>query len=95
MPARLNLARQAVADLEAIEDYGRQTHGEAQAIRYADELLASMQLLLDFPGAGSGFGRRGLRRKKSGSHVIFYRVEGEVLQIVRILHQRMDPARHL
>jgi toxin ParE1/3/4 len=95
MPTRLNFARRAVADLEAIEDYGRQVHGESQAIRYADDLLAAMPLLLDFPNVGPGFRRRGLRRKGCGSHVIFYRIDGDIVRIVRVLHQRMDPSRHL
>jgi toxin ParE1/3/4 len=95
MPTRLNVARRAVADLEAIEDYGRQVHGEAQAIRYADDLLVAMHFLLDFPNVGPGLGRRGLRRKGCGSHVIFYRIDGDIERIVRVLHQRMDPSRHL
>jgi len=54
-----------------------------------------MHLLLDFPNVGPGFGRRGLRRKGCGSHVIFYRIDGDIVRIVRVLHQRMDPSRHL
>lgn len=95
MPTRLNFARRAIADLEAIEDYGRQVHGPVQAIRYADDLLTAMQSLLEFPGSGPSIGRRGVRRKLSGRHMIYYRAEGDIVRIIRILHQRMDPTRHL
>jgi plasmid stabilization system protein ParE len=36
----------------------------------------------------------GLYRIEYESHVIFYRVEPKPLLIVRVLHQRMDFARH-
>ncbi|RZK25535.1 MAG: type II toxin-antitoxin system RelE/ParE family toxin [Hymenobacter sp.] len=32
----------------------------------------------------------GLRKWRSGSHNIFYRVRGDVVLIVRVLHARMD-----
>ena len=95
MPSRVEFARRAIGDLEAIEDYGRQAHGVEQAERYREALLDNITILLDFPAVGTAVGSRGLRRKPCGSHVIFYRVAGNVVKIVRILHQRMEPARHL
>ena len=39
--------------------------------------------------------RQGYRKIRSGSHVIFFKVTGEGIDVVRILHQRMDFERHL
>ena len=39
--------------------------------------------------------RTGYRRYAEGSHTIFYREAGGGIEIVRILHGRMDPDRHL
>lgn len=37
----------------------------------------------------------GLRAHTVGKHIIFYRVTEHLLVIVRVLHQGMDPERHL
>jgi toxin ParE1/3/4 len=40
--------------------------------------------------------RPGYRKLAAGSHTLFYRVAAEdVIDVVRILHQRMDVDRHL
>ncbi|TWS22632.1 type II toxin-antitoxin system RelE/ParE family toxin [Tsukamurella sputi] len=39
--------------------------------------------------------RDGYRRYTVGSHLIFYRARSEGVDVVRVLHQRMDPTRHL
>jgi toxin ParE1/3/4 len=39
--------------------------------------------------------RRGYFRYAVGSHLIFYRRSGHMIDIIRILHQRMDVGRHL
>jgi toxin ParE1/3/4 len=95
MPNRVEFTRRAIADMEAIEEYGRRKHGAEQAGLYREALLSDMAMMLDFPALGPVAGARGLRRKPCGVHVIFYRTEGDVLRIVRILHQRMEPSRHL
>ena len=35
------------------------------------------------------------RRYGIGSHVLFYVESAEGVDVIRILHQRMDPTRHL
>jgi toxin ParE1/3/4 len=37
----------------------------------------------------------GYRRISAGSHVIFFRMRGSDVYVVRVLHQRMDFRRHL
>jgi toxin ParE1/3/4 len=39
--------------------------------------------------------RPGYRKGHAGSHVIFYRVEDRRIDVVRIVHRRMDFERHL
>lgn len=39
--------------------------------------------------------RVGYRSVHFGLHVIFYRVQGQTIDIVRVLHKRMDVERHL
>ncbi len=39
--------------------------------------------------------RRGYRMYPSGSHVLFYRHTADGIDIVRILHERMDYERHI
>jgi len=39
--------------------------------------------------------RSGYRKKKSGSHVIFFKLIDDGIDVIRILHQRMDFDRHL
>ena len=36
-----------------------------------------------------------LKRAFTGSHAVFYRVVGEKIRIVRVLHQAMDAGSHL
>jgi plasmid stabilization system protein ParE len=37
----------------------------------------------------------GYRALRSGSHMVFYREEGDTLFIARVLHQAMHATRHL
>jgi toxin ParE1/3/4 len=39
--------------------------------------------------------RRGYRQYPSGSHVLFYRFTADGIDVVRILHERMDYERHI
>jgi toxin ParE1/3/4 len=39
--------------------------------------------------------RRGYRMYPSGSHVLFYRQTADGIDVVRILHERMDYERHI
>lgn len=39
--------------------------------------------------------RRGYRRHSVGSHVLYYRLKGGTIFVLRVLHRSMDPQRHL
>lgn len=88
----------ARSDLAEIWDFTAGRWGADQADRYVGAIVATV----DAVAAGEKTGRavdrvrRGYRRIRSGSHLVFYRrgASAEVV-VVRILHERMDVARHL
>ena len=91
------LSRRAEADLEGIAEYTRDRWGLAQCGRYLDQLEACLERLAESPGQGRPCPDLGLEyfRFEHGRHVVFYRrLEGGI-RVVRILHERMLPARHV
>ena len=98
------LTPSAHRDLSEISDYSRAQWGTAQADRYI--LLIATASLSRRPAprwrAGTPKGRSaealrpGYFRQAVGSHVLFYRARKRGgIEIVRILHRRMDVERHL
>lgn len=84
----------ARADVRDIGDYSDERWGRAQAQRYLDAIADSFDQIAQMPLAGSDQAHisPGLRKWRSGSHNIFYRVRSDVVVIVRVLHGRMDVA---
>jgi toxin ParE1/3/4 len=89
-------SRLAEADLLSIGVYTLRTWGDAQAVRYLDELEACCRQLADNPASGRSCDdiRPGLYRREQGKHVIFFRREPKGILVSRILHERMLPERH-
>lgn len=88
-------ARQDLAD---IWHYTLDTWGEQQAENYIRDLNDGFYQLVNAPNTGRDCGhiREGYRKYPVGRHVIFYRLVSESdIEIVRILHERMDPEQHL
>ena len=56
-----------------------------------------MSLLAEQPHLGRACNelRSGYRRVLSSHHIVFYRVEGDFIVIVRVLHENMDFDAHL
>lgn len=94
---RLVRSEAAENDLADIFDFTRETWGLDQAEQYLGSFNDVFARIISKPRLGrqteiDGFTYRRVRHR---SHFIFYRIEnGEVL-VDRILHQRMDPSRHL
>jgi toxin ParE1/3/4 len=90
---RFALTRAAVADLKAIGRYTHQTWGLAQRNRYLALLDDSFHRLADNAQLGWDCSdlRAGYRKYHIGKHVVFYRqIEDRQIEIVRVLHDRMD-----
>jgi toxin ParE1/3/4 len=88
----------AQQDIKQIYKTSKQTFGQLQADHYYSELFGAFRKLDDRPDSGTDYASvhpdlRGLRMQ---SHIIFYMTttSGEI-DIVRILHRRMDYHRHL
>jgi len=92
------LSPKAKTDLSEIWDYTYSEWGVEQAEKYVRGLWSVMQeQTRDFTkSVDIGDVRRGYRKVRSGSHVVFFKtINDGVIDVVRILHQKMDFDRHL
>ena len=97
MSFRLVLTPRAQGDLDEIWDFTEEKWGVEQAQHYTNEIWYRMSGLTAGTLAGRTAAdlRRGYLRLACGSHVVFYRQGGAQIEIIRILHERMDPRRNL
>ena len=90
------LSRRAATDLEEIADYTIKRFGIKQARVYRDSLKSCFRHLANNPDMGRKAEQLapGLRRFEHQAHIVFYKVDGGELYVVRVLHSRMDVRRH-
>jgi toxin ParE1/3/4 len=83
--------------MAGIATYTLSMWGEEQMSRYIDGLHAKFVELAQFPSLGRSRDELApdYRSIVQGAHIVFYRTTARELVIVRILHGRMDPDRHL
>ena len=87
----------AEIDLSDIWQFGADNWGIEQADRYADGLFSLFDLLSDFPEMArerSEF-TPAVRIHPSGAHLVIYRVEGQGVEIIRILHAHQNLSAYL
>ena len=91
------LSPAAQADLEDIWDYTVRRWGETQAEDYTRNIQAACEALSEgtMISRSAEEIRAGYRKVTVGSHVMFFRMQSDVVEIIRILHQSMDVERHL
>ena len=91
------LSPRAQADLEEIWDYTAATRDTEQAEIYVRLLQEAIGAIAENPRRGRPCDeiRSGYRRYSAGSHVLFYRLVDAGIDVVRILHSRMDFEQHL
>lgn len=89
--------RDAEIDLEDIWLYSFEQWNEEQADRYYDQILDGIEQLIDNPEMGKSRAtiRSGYRSIQVNSHIIYYRIEDDTIRVIRVLHERMLPAKHL
>ena len=95
---RIILSPKAKVDLSQVWDYTYAEWGTEQAEKYIREIWAAIEeqssdltKSVDISDV-----RKGYRKVRSGSHVIFFKAtKGGKLDVVRILHQKIDFDRHL
>ena len=92
------LSPAAQADLEQIWEHIARNWGEDQAARYTLGIRDACRALTEGHRQGRPIDdiRPGYRKLTVRSHVLFYRVtDAGLIDVIRILHQRMDVAVHL
>lgn len=88
------MAEEAGGDLERTADYIARDNPR-RALTFIQELRTSCLDLADTP---EGFAlvpryeRQGIRRRVHGSYLIFYRVRGERIIVIHVLHGATDYA---
>ena len=94
---RTVVSPRARADLDEIWDYTETNWGIDQAESYVRDIAAAFDIIAADPRRGQDCNhvRAGYRKYAVGAHVVFYRVVADEVDIVRILHGRMDFERHL
>jgi toxin ParE1/3/4 len=87
----------AQTDLDDIWDYSATNWGDDQTEDYARRIQTAIELVAVDPSRGRArdYIRPGHSSFAVGSHLLFYRRTESGIDVVRILHQRMDFDRHL
>ena len=86
------ITKKAVFDLEEIWLYTVEKWSIEQADRYYNLIIDEINYVCKNSSAGKSMEhiRKGYRASKVKSHLIFYRVVNGSIEIIRILHERMD-----
>ena len=88
------ISQKAAADLEQIWLYTVEHWSVEQADRYINLIFDEIEYLAAHPSSGKDYShiRDQYRCSKVKSHLIFYRIasEGLDIDIIRVLHQQMD-----
>ena len=93
---KFQLSRQAVNDLREIWLYSEENWGIAKADEYLRMVEGQMEVIVGQATAGKELqGLSGYLKQSAGRHIIVFRRDEDGVVIVRVLHERMDPARHL
>ncbi|MBE9607087.1 type II toxin-antitoxin system RelE/ParE family toxin [Acetobacteraceae bacterium H6797] len=97
MTAQFLFSPRALTDLDEIWDHSAREWGVERAEAYLRDLARHAQRLADNPALGRSCAevRAGYYRYPAGAHVIFYRGVATGIEVIRILHARMDAWRHL
>jgi toxin ParE1/3/4 len=97
MTGRYVLSPRAQADLDNIWDYSAKRWGKEQAEAYTREIWQRIEKVAARPATGQECSdiRVGYYKISCGSHFLFYRIVGDGIDVVRILHERMDFERHI
>lgn len=91
---KYKLSVKASEDIESIWLYTFENWSLEQADRYINLIFDEIEYLSDNPNSGKDFShvRKNYRCAKVKSHLIFYRLieKQSEIEVIRVLHQRMD-----
>lgn len=82
----------AQTDLDDIAIYTKEQWGRGQARRYLARLRSDITGLARFPQMHPAYESRhgSFRKMASGEHLVFFLVHETTVEVVRVLHNRMD-----
>ncbi len=91
-PLPFVITKKAVSDLEEIWLYTVEKWSVEQADRYYNLIFDEINFICKKNTGGKSMEhvRKGYRASKVKSHLIFYRVLNNTIEVIRILHERMD-----
>ena len=91
-PLPFVISKKAVSDLEEIWLYTVDKWSITQADRYYSLIFDEIHYICRNPSAGKPMDhvRKGYRATKVKSHLVFYRVLEDRVEVIRVLHERMD-----
>ncbi len=86
------ISKKAIVDLEEIWLYTVEQWSAEQADRYYNLLFDEINYICKNPGTGKSMEhvRKGYRVSKVKSHLIFYKVLPDSIEVIRVLYERMD-----
>lgn len=87
------LTNKAVEDLDSIWNYTCEEWSENQADKYYQDLIESIKSITILPmflDKNHDDILLGLYSHRCGKHLIFYRLVDDCVEVIRILHERMD-----
>lgn len=93
MKPAYRISEKALKDLNEIWKYTLETWSQEQADRYYKLLISEIKYITQHfeSGKSAEHIQKGYRYSKVKSHLIFYRKdENDIVEIIRVLHQRMD-----
>ena len=94
---QIRLSPKARADLDSIWNYTALHWGISQAEDYMGALGKTMKLLAGSAHLGRNIDdiRKGYFKFPAASHIIFYRIAPDTIDVIRVLHKGMDVERNL
>ncbi len=95
--AKFKLSPNAARSIADIDAYTTENFGPLQSIRYIESLLDRLQHIASNPNTGKKRDdiKVGYYSYFVGSHTVYYRIYTNKIEVIDVLHQSMEPKRHL
>ena len=95
--ARYKLSPEAQKSLIDIKAYSVKNFGKKRAITYLQKIRTRMLELASNPNRGALREdlKIGFYSEFIGSHTIYYRIKDNDIEIIHVLHQAMEPSKHI
>ena len=95
--SQYRLSPQALRSLVQISRHTKKNFGESQRRRYLELLRERMSAVAERPKIGRERSevKLGYYSLYAGKHTIYYRIQSDVIEIIDVLHQSMEPSLHL